>query len=745
MVYDGDDNNRPSIPAVFSNQANGKQEQHIAYVSCSTSGLDFKQNWSGNTTDASEWPANAMATDAFGYDSSNQSENGGALNDESSARYWWNKLYYTGSGNTSTYYETFTSPTFHTRGKYKSTYEEGDIPAPASTIYVINYKPILDILNGTTKLTGTNLSYLDVYEDVVANKYTPASTMQFFRAMELVMGVNPTDPKYNYASDTEAAIQQFTGDMQQALAVFSIVDLDKRADLTKFDTAYDRADSLLTSLDGKISQYTEDSVVALKNALTATNVSTYANADEETRADYGSAVQTDANNLADAINNAYDGLTLAPVDSTAYEAAVTTITNLDPEAYDETSSITNAINAANTVNTDTVEYGDSTITFVNESVQKDVDDVTNYIVSALTASVKQYSVDASDAEVKEISANNGQYYTDTNKATYGTKMTFRSEDPKTAWFLELTTATTHKQLAFAGSGAKFETKVLGNISVKAYTRTETNDCRVTIARNYDNDPDKIPIEYLNYVASGTEFELPAAPALAFYTFDGYYIGETKITSATVSITEDTDIIAKYTVNNDASCAINATDINSNPLNSTVEYNNKVELQGGSGTYAWIEATDETHFRPFYIGEDVSFFATESTTLKAVSKAEFDAYNFSVPTINLRKNGVILSGTRTVFNAQVVAENVDNIRECGILIGVKNGEEGIIPDESLLTLEHTGTQTNYRVVRAKSTKFVGANQISIAINNVPSEYSYRAYVIYDNGEGTAPVTVYTDLM
>ena len=747
IVYDGDNNNRPSVPVVFANKAKGNQEQHIYYVSSTTSNLGLYSNWAGYVGDSNEWPADSeFLNAAIGYSSSNTNDSG-LQNDTSSYRYWWNRLYYTGTGagSGSNYYETISNPTFYTNGKYKSTEEGGDIPAPASTIYVINYKPIIDILNGTTKLTGTNKSYLDVYNDVKANKYTPTSTMQFYRAMELVMGVNPTNAKYDYESNPEQAMNEFINDMKQALAVFGIVQLEERADLTKLDTAFARADAFLNSLDGTISQYTESSVVALKNAVTATNVSTYVNADAETRADYGNAVQSNANTLADNIDAAYNNLTLAQVDSTAYEAAVATITKLDPEAYDQTESISSAISTAGTVSKDTVEYGDSTITFVTETDQDDVDAVTDVIVTALANSVKQYSVDASDAEVNEISANNGAYYTDTNKATYGTKMTFRSDDSQTAWFLELETTTTHKELAFAGSGAKFETKVLGNITVKAVKRSEEKSCRITVARNYDNDPNKAPIEYLNYVSSGTEYTLPAAQALAFYTFDGYYISNTKITTSSVVITEDTDIIAKYTVNNDAACAINATDINNVPHNSSVEYNNKVELEGGSGTYAWIEAVDETHYRPFYIGEDVSFFASESTTLKAVSKAEFDSYNFNVPTVNLRKSGTILSGTKTVFNGQVVAENFDNVREWGILIGIPSATEGFAPDASQLVLENTGTQSGYRVVRAKSTKFVGANQFSIAINNVPSGVVYRAYVIYDKGEGTASETVYTDLM
>ena len=517
--------------------------------------------------------------------------------------------------------------------------------------------------------------------------------------------------------------------------------LEKVADLSKLAKAFNTANALLLDLNGKAPQYSEASINALIEAVDDTSV--YLDATAAEKADFGQSDEAAANGLADAVYAAIDGLqAVAAVDTSAYESAVNTINNLDPEAYDNTASIASAISYANSsISGGTVDYESATINVVDEDVtETKINDATTRILDALTNSIKQYSISAADSDISQISANNGIYYDSTNKATYGTKMTFRSDDDKTAWFLELTTATTHKKLTYAGSGAKFETKVVGNITVKAVTRTNELNCRITIARHYNNDEDKVPIEYLNYVESGTDFDLPAAPALAFYTFDGYYIGENKITASSIEITEDTEIIAKYNVNSDASCAINAVDIANNAHNSAVVYNNKVELEGGSGTYAWVEETSANRFRPFFIGEDVAFFASESANLKAVSEEQFNAYNFNIPTINLRQSGVITSGTRTIFNGQIVAENMENVREYGILIGVDNG---VMPNEAQLIIENTGTQTGYRVVRAKSTKLVGANQFSIAINNLPSGYVYRGFIIYD--DGTSLQTQYTDIM
>ncbi len=734
LVYDGI--TTPSAPAVFSNLANGNRNQVIKYVACTTNGLDFTKNWQGTVTDASAWPGSRESTDSFGYDADHIT-NSGTQNDTSSTRYWWNNLYYTGSGNTTTYYDKFTNPTFHVSGAYGSTNQEDNIPSPASTIYVINYKPIIDILNGTTKLTGTNLSYLDVIDDVAAGKYTPSSTMQFFRAMELVIAVNPTNAEYNYSSGAESAVQSFVEDMQQAIGVFNIVELHKRADLTKLENAYNKADSLLLSLDGKIAQYDASSVNALVNATTATNVSKYLNADAETKAEYSDSVQTDADSLADDILAAYDGLKVAANDVSAetvdaYETAVATISKLDPDAYNQTQSITTAISTTNTIVGDsTVEYGDATINVIAMSASdQDVQDATTVILSALTTSVKTYTIKTYG--VDEVSFNNGTFSGDggTYTATYGTTVTCVG-DPSSAWYLGVKTNTTEKKLAYYGYGRRLQVKVMGNMEIKAVQPTDSN-YQIKIVRDYDNT-DTAPVQYVDYVSSGYEFELPSAPAFAYYTFAGYDIGGTNYNAGDkITVNADTEIIAKYNYNNDVQFAINT-----NKGNESAAYNGKVSFEGDEDTYAWVEQVGDNSYRPFYIGKDLSFFATESTSLTAVDEETFNNYNFTLPVVNLRQSGAMVSGTRTIFNAQLV-DGGREIKEYGILVGVGN-----FTDEDL-TIENSGKHEEYTVVRAKSTRLVGANQFSIAINNLPDGYKYRGYVIYENGDNEF-VTNYTDIM
>ena len=543
----------------------------------------------------------------------------------------------------------------------------------------------------------------------------------------------------------------------QTYAIANI--LDPLADLTTLESAYEEGDAILKSLVGKTAQYDAASVQALIDAVEADGISgaghanigvvTLVTSNAAARADYGSAVQTDATTFANNINNAINGLTLAAVDSTtgkavdtsAFDSLVNTLNNLDPDAYEENEggSLASAKSTINSLyGTATKEYEGETINVVNGiTSQAAADTAANKIQTALTVCTKKYTITRSG--VTDFGINNGTE--EGGKVNYGATLTCRSGDDETAWFIEVQTGSMHKKYTFQSYGKTLKTKVLGTTTVNAIKRDSTNNCRIMITRSYGDDRE--PIQYASFVPSGTEFTLPAAPSIAYTTFNGYsYKNGSAINTATITVTEDVDIVANYT-ESDASCAINATDINGDAIPaSTVNYNAKVELDGGAGTYGWIEQVGTT-YRPFYKGQKVSFLATESTTLLAVNQATFDSYG-KAPIINLRKGGVIVSDSKYIFNAQLVPGNAD-VREYGILIAApsdKNGATPIAPANSQIIVENSGQHEGYAILRAKSTKLVGANQFSIAVNNLPSGYKYRGYVIYHDGSSLQ--TVYTDI-
>ena len=583
---------------------------------------------------------------------------------------------------------------------------------------------------------------------------------------------NDTGTSQNTAISNE--VDKYTAIVTNNKSTHPETYLDPVADLTYFDAEYDKANTFLNSQVGKAAEYTEASVQAVVNAVTAAanaegankSVQTIANANAEARADYGQAVQEDANDFADDIKNALDGLVkvaaVAPVgvDTSAFVAAVNKINNFDPDAYENSASISSAYAGVNAVlgtdaedNEIQVDYKGAKINVLKDGssiTQQDIEDATNAILDALTVSTKKYVI-TTEGETGDVTCNSGSLDAE-NKAPYGTTIKCDSGNDETAWYLEIRTGSMHKELAFQGYGRRFQTKVLGTTKIKAVKKTESQK-KVKIVRKYGDNPitDKSPVQFVDYVAAGGTFELPAAPAIAFYEFDKYYIGETGYAAgASVTISEDTEIIARYTVKSGADCAINVQ--SDNTQNQTVAYNTKVSLTGANDTYGWVEAIDATHYRPFKIGKDVEFFASESTELKAVTKSEFDGYKFTFPCVNLRKGGIIESDGKKVFNAQLVNDGKE-IQEYGILIAAPLTKAGSTPIAienllpSMVIIENSGKhegENAYQILRAKSTKLVGANQFTISVSSLPSEYIYRGYAIYKDANGNLQ-TVYSEAM
>ena len=550
--------------------------------------------------------------------------------------------------------------------------------------------------------------------------------------------------------------------------------LDPVANLSKLQSAYDKGDALLESLVGKTAQYDGDSVQALINAVSSSAVSDYLDAEPEEKANFGTkgdistSDQLKANKLADNIDEAIAGLKISEVidedtgeavDTSVFDSLVNTINNLDPDAYEENAggSLAAAQRFVNeNYGTAVKVYDGQNINVVNGiTTQEEADLMASKIQDALTVCIKKYVI-IKNAGVSDVAVNNGKE--EGGMVNYGATLTCKSKkangslDSDTAWFLEIQTGSMHKKLAFQSYGATLKTKVLGITTVNAIKRDETNNCRVMITRSYGADDDREPVQYVNFVPSGTEFTLPASPAIAYSSFSGYSYKDGDAIAVNgegdyvITVNGDVEIVANYT-ESAAACAINATDIAEVEHNSTVKYNEKVELDGGEGTYGWIEEIGDT-YRPFYKGQKVSFLATESTTLIAVNETNFRKYG-ATPCVNLRKSGVEVTDTETgkkyTFNAQLVPGTAD-VREYGILVAApssKNGYTPITPADTQIIIENSGQQAGYAILRAKSTKLVGANQFTIAINNLPAGYKYRGYVIYS--DGTSLQTAYSDVM
>ena len=585
---------------------------------------------------------------------------------------------------------------------------------------------------------------------------------------EGVIAMHNGTPELSYFNISEVDLE--TGVPTRASStVWSVKvgNLPASADFTALDSAYAQGDALLKSLEGKAAQYSADSVHTLITRLGEGKAdATMSNAKKRlVPASSQSAITTEASNITAAIEGLTpETSTVTEENFSAYEAAVSAINNIDPDAFEEIKDegapdghIASAISTANTLVSDSTEiYTNETNYTINvidsTASPTTINYATTTILDALSYCTKRYAITA-DSGVIDIGSKNGEYID--GYASYGTTMTFRAASEETAWYLEVTSNTSHKKPAFQGYGKSISVKATGALDVTTETKS-AGQKRVKFVRHYNNSTnEKAPVQFADFVDAGS-YTLPSAantPAIAFYTFDGYYIGGVKYAAgATVTISEDTEIIAMYNYDASASYAITASALaGGTSVSSTYAYNALIELKGGSNAYGWSVDLGGGKYRPFYVGADLSLYAMESLNLVAEDETTFKAHGYSLPEVYLRSGGVINLDGKTSFNAQIVSDNMDNIKECGILVAVANGKQpgsaetvpAVVPEDYQITVENSGQQIGYAILRAKSTKFVGANQIAISVKNLPEGYVYRAYVIYNNGG--ALETVYTDVV
>ena len=524
-------------------------------------------------------------------------------------------------------------------------------------------------------------------------------------------------------------------------------------DFSNLEKAYSKANAYLISLDKKVALYSIASMQTLIDLLGDSKISEYLGADDPSIFD--SSDEEAANLLADDINSAYASLqkVSGSADLSSYLAAADAINNLDMDAYTETRSIGSATRISNIlVKTTALSYTDaldsektsSISCFKGTASQQNIDDATRTILDALYVSVKVYTVTTSGAVV-DASFQNGTSTGDESPytATYGSTVVAYSDIDDTAWYLDYSSDSIIRSRQFQGYGSSFRAKIFGNVNVYAETRTSEAPNMVRVHRTYSNIEGVSAIQAMTFVENS--YTLPSAKVIPNYSFSGYIINndrENPLSEGTaIPVTGDTEIEAYYVYNSSADYTVEATPLASGTgFNDSAEYNQRIELEGGDNAYAWVEEVGVGKYRPFVIGSDISFLVTESITLFAVTEEQFDDYGFSLPAVNMRKDGGIVSGTKVIFNGQIVDVN-DRVREYGVVIGVaKNGAE---LDMDNIIVENAGSHEDYDVIRAKSTRSVGANQFAISINGLAGkEFVYRGYLIYEKTNGEY-ISVYSD--
>ena len=778
LMYDGV--NTPALPVTAVSQVNASRTtrtlQTIFVNQSSNSNFHNAHYWTGYVdNDNTAWPG---ATKPYNYDDGIINQNGQLANytyigygdgaqydytytfdNRNTPRYFWNKLNYTGSGNTSSFYEHYTSIPYRAwDGSAR------DITDVNHNIYVVNYKPIYDILkssNATKVPNHSNYTLKALYNEVKDNEanYTDDSLNQFYLAAYKVLTSNPVEySESDYQADFANTVEAAASEIKEAKEAFDAINLVERADYSSLDEAFENGESRIEALSSSdTAEYSEASVNALIQALNNAKNNATLSADVRKNVKKSDA-QSEINSQTEAINNALGNLTAdKAVDTSAFEEIIESITKTDNDIYDFSNAVSPEAMvetlSASVIGADKTYTGADNNTYTvktvnNETDQATVNSSTSNGLSYLTTHIRRYTITVND-NVKSVAfALNGSDETidETHySSTYNNTAVFDSENEDTAWYMEYTSETTSRSKQYQSEGSVYTTKVIGDMKVVAETRSEATPHKISIIRDYQNG--KHPTQQINYVADNEAYSLPEAAQILNYNFVGYYINNSKVEDASITVTGDVEITARYEAKSSDNYSVTVKSTNGETLYSseTDVYNTKVTVSD-ENAYGYVEKIAGTNeYRPFFKGSELTFYVTESTEIKAVATAA--EFALTLPSINIRQSNakveVVNSKNKVYFNGQLVPDSSEynTVLEYGFLVGVPSGKT---PSESELVLENSGTQSEYRIIRAKSTKLVGANQFSIVINGISGNIRYRGYVTYQvGGQNGKIVTVYTD--
>ena len=581
---------------------------------------------------------------------------------------------------------------------------------------------------------------------------------------EGVVAMHDGVPELSYFNITEVDLNTGTP-TRASTTVWSVKsgDLHEGADFTNLDEDYNRGDALLKEISNEAPKYTKSSVDALISAVqNAKSNSTKSNAKKRITP---VSEQSTLDNQESAIEAAIANLEVAPaaVNESVMETYIEVIqkveniiNNIDSDIYDSSAftkeSITTTV--SDVVSEAESSYGSYTInTIDNSATTEQIEAATTETLEFISNNYKKYKIYIEDGEditcandgklvgsIESVSGKEYQYI-----ATANSRAVFRTDKWNSAWYMSYQSTGTSRSRQYQGFGDEIALPVVGDMHIFAEQMNENNPHRVTISRTY-SDKDARAIQAVEFVDGS--FELPQAPAIPFYTFNGYtYGGDTYSVGDTISsISGDIEIDANYLKVESNEYAVKVSTVNGDGdiYNDSAEFNQKIVVSD-SDAYAWTE-TIGTTTRIFFIGSEFSFFVTESANIQGITQDEFEAAGYVVPKVNLRTIGVEITNTGTknkvLLNGNIVIPDEADIVESGILFG--KATTGTISDSDLV-LQNSGTQDGYKVLRAKSTRLVGANQFSISVSTTSTgEFKYRGYVIYQN-ENNELVTVYSNVV
>ena len=306
LMYDGQTN--PAMPIMFGLAANGEKNIKIlgAYLDTTWAGSNFEAKSEfkgykqakidGNNIDSEVKPkegtvSNFKFTSGTSFDNvdkelklinyefsghyGNKKDAGDGTEfttkthpTANGAYYWWNKMDYVGSVNTDTYFQKFTNPVIKSCSNNDNWGWSGrheDVKPNNSNIYVLNYKPIYDVLKNTETVSalGGSYTFKDLYNNVWGHESDFASSAaisRYYSAVEKLISIDPQAELANCADDqVESKVKELGEKIKTAYNryVSAAQDLKYKTDWN----AYHDATALVSAaLNQDRAQYTEASI-----------------------------------------------------------------------------------------------------------------------------------------------------------------------------------------------------------------------------------------------------------------------------------------------------------------------------------------------------------------------------------------------------------------------------------------------------------------------------------------------------
>ena len=327
MLYDGE--HTTAMPVVAEISGNASMTTLVVNQDSGKSpDWEFAHYWTGSADTPwhdniwKEWPG---STYTYPYDDYPSESNGGkALVTDgnshlgykwgsdydweftaSNTRFLWNRTDYIGSGNTSTYFDHY--ETINTRA-----WQSGEKTVPNCThhTYVVNYKPVYDMLKASSPTEVPNAGgpgLKAVYENLVKDHesdWTTDSLNQFYVAAYKVLTCNPVDySEATYRANFSGTVNKAAANIKSAVSEFNKINLKSRASFSDLESAVEDAQDIL---DNSADNYTAASIAALEAAVDGVTFLDY-NAEE--RANMAADIyQDDIDEETAAVSTAYAAL-----------------------------------------------------------------------------------------------------------------------------------------------------------------------------------------------------------------------------------------------------------------------------------------------------------------------------------------------------------------------------------------------------------------------------------------------------